>query len=359
MKFKAESTRKKISVIDLSSSTRDITNVVKSILNTEDRINQLQTARSKCTDIEKLHCIDEELRLIEPTKNIVVFGFGKSLKKVHVVCVLIALSRYIDTLTLGRQKPDAYENYYFNAAGPDENHFEVLSSSLVLNSSIKKLKLRCAPDISLLEKIALVFVDQAKMKETKLRSFKLRTELVIEKPKPKSKVSKFYLFGQTLAANKNFLEYLHLSGNLICDQDMDILTGLGCSLSGLCAIKIYGSSVTDQGALLLHDLSFLTPISINFNMGQISPKLLDQINKDGVIKTMNDADWEQLKYKPYYFSLSTDLQPLMRKFYASATRQVTSFFKSTDLPQEASKHVTCTNVEVLEGSLSSITPSKN
>lgn len=349
MKFKAESTRKKISVIDLSSATRDITNVVKSILNTEDRINQLQTARSKCTDIDKLHRIDEELRLIEPTKDLVIFGFGKSLKKVHVVCVLIALSRYIDTLTLGRQKPGTFENDYFNAAGPDENHFEVLSSALVLNTSINKLKLRSAPDISLLEKIARVFVDQAKMKEARLRTLKFRTDFVAEKPK--SNVSKFYLFGQTLAENKNFLEYLHLSGFQIYDQDMDILTGLGCSLSGLCAIKICRSSITDQGALLLHDLSFLTPISINFNRAKISPKLLKQINEEGVIKTISDADWEQLKNPPYYFSLSNNLQPLMRKFYSSATRQVTSFFKSPDLLQEPSTLAPCINT-VEDGTLS-------
>jgi hypothetical protein len=320
-----------VSVIDLSSPDTEVMKLVSKILDTENELYDLQEKIDECASAEERTALEANLKKIKVTKELIIYGFDNNVDKIRLVYGLIALSLYIDTLTLGRQKPGTVENDYFNAAGPEEKHFDALSSALAGNMSIRTLKLRSAPDIGLLEKIALVFVEQAKMEERpRLRSLKLRTDFVRD---TESKVSKFYLFAQTLASNKNFLEHLQLSGHRINDKDMEILTGLGCSPTSLCAIEIRRSSITDQGALMLHDLSFLTAISINLEGNEISPKIHDQIKKDCVIKKLNDTDWEELKKPEIYFSrLPEELRLLTRTCYSSAIRQVTSFFKSPYLP---------------------------
>lgn len=320
-----------VSVIDLSSPDTEVMKLVSKILDTENDFHELQEKIDECASPQERQALEANLKKLKVTKELIICGFDNNVDNINIVYGLIALSLHIDTLTLGRQKPGTFENDYFNAAGPEEKHLDALSSALAVNTSVRKLKLRSAPDIGLMEKIALLFVEQAMMLERpRLRSLKLRTNLVLG---TESKISTFYLFAQTLASNKNFLEHLQLAGNRINDKDMEIVTGLGCSPTSLCAIEVRRSSITDQGALMLHDLSFLTSISINLEGNKISPKIHAQIRKDCVIKNLNDTDWEELKKTPSYLScLPEELRLLTRTCYSSAIRQVTSFFKSPYLP---------------------------
>lgn len=327
------SERKKVTDIDLSAPDKDLQALATAILVVEKEFFNLKDKIAKCSNPEECEALKEELKRIKPTKKLIIFGFDNNLEKPKLLCNLIASSQHIETLVLGRPKPGNFENEYFNAAGPDENHLTILISGLASNNSIRKLKLRAFPEAGLLEKVAFVFVEQARASNpAKLRSLKIDTTFV---EGSQTKISNFYLFAQTLASNRNFLTYLHLAGSRINDKDMEILTGLGCSPTSLGAIKISSSSVTDQGAHILDDLTFLTPISINLEGSSITAQLRDRINVDGNAEKLNEISWEQLKQSPHYFSLlPREIIVNTQTFYTSTRKQVTDFFK-TPSPQQS------------------------